>query len=210
MVRIGARHVLRHDGHPVHQTSLRLRRCWRIVVVVVDGRRGWTVMMSNVVVVSLMVMMMMRCNRMLVIVIVVVLLMLLLLLSTGRSSADANGSLCRCRRSSSWSAIRTGLGDMRMSCFRRRRPDKRRFLQFSKLELIIYLFLFISFFRLTRFYILYFNSRRNDKLFPFQLLQWPPCEIIRWNAGPKNAHDRIRWLRCNNRNLGELKKCRDL
>lgn len=101
MVRIGARHVLRHDGHPVHQTSLRLRRCWRIVVVVVDGRRGRTVMMSNVVVVSLMVMMMMRCNRMLVIVIVVVLLMLLLLLSTGRSSADANGSLCRCRRSSS-------------------------------------------------------------------------------------------------------------
>lgn len=169
MVRIGARHVLRHDGHPVHQTSLRLRRCWRIVVVVVDGRRGRTVMMSNVVVVSLMVMMMMRCNRMLVIVIVVVLLMLLLLLSTGRSSADANGSLCRCRRSSSWSAIRTGLGDMRMSCFRRRRPDKRRFLQFSKLQLIIY---FLFHFYFLDWHVLIFYILILDVMINFCLLNY--------------------------------------
>lgn len=144
MVRIGAGHVLGHDGHPVHQTSLGLRWRRRIVVVVVGKSRrrgaGRTVRMVSVVVV-VSVMMMMRMIRSSAVVIVVELLLLLLLLellllllllvSAGRSSrsANANGSLCRCRRSSSCSAVGTGLGDMRMSCFRRRRPDERRFLE---------------------------------------------------------------------------------
>lgn len=64
------------------------------------------------------------------VIVVELLLLMLLLVSTGRStSSNANGSLCRCGRSSSCSAIRTGLGDMRMSSFRRRRPDERRFLE---------------------------------------------------------------------------------
>ena len=87
-------------------------------------------MVSVVVLVVVSVMMMMIRSSVMVI---VVELLMLLLVSTGRStSSNANGSLCRCGRSSSCSAVRTGLGDMRMSCFRRRRPDERRFLKLNK------------------------------------------------------------------------------
>ena len=88
-------------------------------------------MVSVVVVVVVSVMMMIRSSVM--VIVVELLLLMLLLVSTGRStSSNANGSLCRCGRSSSCSAVRTGLGDMRMSSFRRRRPDERRFLNLNK------------------------------------------------------------------------------
>lgn len=103
VVVVRVRHVLRHDGHPVHQSRLgrrivAVRAAGSVTARVVDVLLGQVAAVRAVVVVV-------------------------------RSSAAAR-SRGRCRRGASC-APGTWLRDMRVSRFRRRGPHERRFLQFK-------------------------------------------------------------------------------